>query len=88
MLESTAADADTLAKTLCKKGVACHIDELIFNGRRTCVDNKNFHLFFPFNILIRKDFTTILSPMQEIFVFSFSHKKEFGGVFSNQTFFF
>ena len=72
MLKSAAGDTDTLAKTLCKKGVVGHINELIFYGRGACVDNENFHLFISFqSFLIRGDFTTFLFSLQEIFTFSF-----------------
>ena len=38
-----AVDADSFAKTLCDNFFGVHLDELVFEGRAACVDNKYFH---------------------------------------------
>ena len=44
MGDHAALHADALAQTLAQHLLTVHIDELIFQGRRTTVDNQNFHL--------------------------------------------
>ena len=39
--------ADALAQALAQNLLAIHIDQLIFQGRRTAVNNQNFHLLVP-----------------------------------------
>ena len=51
VLEVT-VNTDTLAQTLCDDGLVVHIEELILKGRAACVDNKNFHLSLPLDIII------------------------------------
>ena len=45
--ELGALNADTLANALCNDVFRFHINELIFEGRTSRVDNKNFHCFPP-----------------------------------------
>ena len=44
MGDHAALHADALAQALAQHLLTVHIDELIFQGRRTTVDNQNFHL--------------------------------------------
>ncbi len=47
VLEMT-VDTDALAKTLGHHILSLHINELILERGAACVDNKNFHVIFPF----------------------------------------
>ena len=44
--DAAAFHADTLAQTLAQDLLAVHINKLILQGRRTAVDNQNFHDVF------------------------------------------
>ena len=46
--ELTHGKTDALGKTLGDYGVVGHVEQLIFKGRRTGVDNENFHYYFSF----------------------------------------
>ena len=43
MLEVAALDADAVAEPLRHELLVFHVDELIFDGGRTRVDDQNFH---------------------------------------------
>ena len=45
--DHAALHADALAQALAQHLLAIHIDQLIFQGRRTAVNNQNFHLLVP-----------------------------------------
>ena len=45
--DHAALHADALAQALAQHLLAVHIDQLIFQGRRTAVNNQNFHLLVP-----------------------------------------
>ena len=42
-------DADTLAQTLGKQLARSGVEQLILQGRRTCVDDQNIHKYTPFS---------------------------------------
>ena len=44
-----AVDADALTQPLCHDLLVGHVDELVLEGGAACVDNKNFHVSYPFS---------------------------------------
>ena len=44
-----AVDADALTQPLCHDLLVGHVDELVLEGGAACVNNKNFHVSYPFS---------------------------------------
>ena len=47
LLEVSACNTDTVCHTFCQQSLVLHIDQLILDGRTSCIDYENFHFVFP-----------------------------------------